>query len=251
VSSSRSLIPLFLGLALLVGWIVSPLERSIAKRLGQQSEVESLRNLDSQFGQGLSVAILGGYRSVAANLVWLSMNQDWERRDMAGTLGKIALATAIDPRPEIFWLNGARIIANDMPTWVVGIEQSDLLAETDDGKAIASQFADRALAFLEGSRVYHSNNPKMYLEEAMILWRKADDLEGAAERFKQAIEAENPPYYAFRIYGELLVKLGRKREALEMLEAHYQTLPDNSIEAMKPVVADRIRRLKRELGDPF
>lgn len=248
MSSNRSIIPICAGLALLIGWAVAPLDRSIAERLGQNAEVETLRNLDSQFGQGLSVAILGGYRSVAANLVWLSMNQNWEQRDLAGTLGKLAFATSIDPRPELFWLNGSRIIANDMPTWVIGIDDTDLHVESAEGRAIASQFANRALGFLEGSRVYHEQNPKIYIEEAMILWRKANDLEGAVGRFEQAIRAESPPFYAHRVYGELLVKLDRKEKALKLLETHYETLPEDSIEAMKPVVADRIRNLRRELG---
>ncbi len=247
MSSNRSIIPFCAGLALLIGWAVAPLDRSIAEKLGQNSEVETLRNLDSQFGQGLSVAILGGYRSVAANLVWLSMNRNWEQRDLAGTLGKLAFATSIDPRPELFWLNGSRIIANDMPTWIVGMGNSDSLTHSTEGMAIASQFAHRALGFLEGSRVYHEQNPKIYIEEAMILWRKANDLESAVNRFERAISIKNAPYYAYRIFAELLVKLDRKEEALKLLETHYETLPDDSIEAMKPVVADRIRNLRREL----
>ncbi len=248
MNSNRSIIPICAGLALLIGWAVAPLDRSIAERLGQNTEVETLRNLDSQFGQGLSVAILGGYRSVAANLVWLSMNQNWEQRDLAGTFGKLVFVTSIDPRPELFWLNGSRIIANDMPTWVIGIDNTDLHIESAEVRAISSQYANRALGFLEGSRVYHEQNPLIYIEEAMILWRKANDLEGAVGRFEQAIRAESPPFYAYRMYGELLVKLDRKEKALKLLETHYETLPEESIEAMKPVVADRIRNLRRELG---
>ena len=248
MSSNRSIIPICAGLALLIGWAVAPLDRSIAERLGQNTEVETLRNLDSQFGQGLSVAILGGYRSVAANLVWLSMNQNWEQRDLAETLGKLVFVTSIDPRPELFWLNGSRIIANDMPTWVIGIDNTDLHIESAEVRAISSQYANRALGFLEGSRVYHEQNPLIYIEEAMILWRKANDLEGAVGRFEQAIRAESPPFYVYRVYGELLVKLDRKEKALKLLETHYETLSEDSIEAMKPVVADRIRNLRRELG---
>ena len=248
MSSNRSIIPICAGLALLIGWAVAPLDRSIAERLGQNTEVETLRNLDSQFGQGLSVAFLGGYRSVATNLVWLSMNQNWEQRDLAGTLGKLVFVTSIDPRPELFWLNGSRIIANDMPSWVIGINMANLHIESAELKAISSQYANRALGFPEGSRVYHEQNLLIYIEEAMILWRKANDLEGAVGRFEQAIRAESPPFYAYRVYGELLVKLDRKEKALKLLETHYETLPEESIEAMKPVVADRIRNFRRELG---
>ena len=90
MNSSYSILPYALLLALLLGWALSPLDRSITDQLGQRSGVQSLKDVESQFGQGLTVAVLGGYRSIAANLIWLSKNQDWEERDVAGTLGKIA-----------------------------------------------------------------------------------------------------------------------------------------------------------------
>lgn len=45
------------------------------------------------------------------------------------------------------------------------------------------------------------------------------------------------------------MELDPKEKALKLLERHYETLPKESIEGMKPVVADRIRNLSRELGD--
>ena len=250
MNSSYSILPYALLLALLLGWALSPLDRSITDQLGQRSGVQSLKDVESQFGQGLTVAVLGGYRSIAANLIWLSKNQDWEERDVAGTLGKIALATSIDPRPEMFWLNGARILANDMPTWVVGLENAEQLEITDEGRAIARQYAERALAFLEESREYQSGNPRMHIETGMIYWKKLDDLESAAASFKAAIDTGGAPYFAYRLYGDLLIELGRKHEALRLLQSHYETLPDDLLEAMKPVVGDRIRLLKRELNIP-
>lgn len=232
----------------MLGAAVSPLDRSISDALGQGSEVESLRALDSQFGQGLSVAILGGYRSVAANLVWLAKNDNWEQRDFGGTLAKIALATSIDPRPELFWLNGSRIIANDIPAWVVGDANTELLFQSDEGRGIVQDYARRALGFLSGSRPYHSENPNILLEEGMIYWRKLEDLEEAAKRIELAAQAADAPYHVFRLYGEILTRMGLKEAALEVLEAHYETLPDDSLEAMKPVVADRIRALREELA---
>ena len=249
MNSSRRLIPIAVVGALILGAVVSPLDRSISETLGQGAEVASLRGLDSQFGQGLSVAILGGYRSVAANLVWLAKNDDWERRDFSGTLAKIALATNIDPRPELFWLNGSRIIANDMPAWEVGSANADQLYETEEGKELVRAYGKRALAFLERSRPHHALNPEILLEEGMIHWRKLDDLEAAAERILAATRGENAPYYIFRLYGEILERMGEKEKALRFLEAHYLTLPDDSYEAMKVVVGNRIRALRAELAN--
>jgi len=143
VNSNYSIIPFCIAIALAIGWVVSPLDRSISEALGQRAEVESLRQLDSQFGQGLSVAVLGGYRSVTANMVWLSKNRNWEKRDLVGTFAKIGLVTSIDPRPEIFWLNGARIIANDMPAWVVGDRNTNQLASTEEGKSLINTLNER------------------------------------------------------------------------------------------------------------
>lgn len=247
MNSSYSVLPFAILLALLLGWAVSPLDRSIESQLGQRSDVQSLKDIESRFGQGLTMAILGGYRSIAANLIWLSKNQDWEQRDVAGTLAKIALATSIDPRPEMFWLNGARILANDMPTWVVGLSNAEQLEYTDAGRAIVKQYAERALAFLEEGREYQRDNPRIHIEAGMIYWKKLGDVERAAQSFRAAIDTQKAPYFAYRLYGDLLIELDRKREALNMLEDHYETLPDGVLEAMKPVVSDRIRLLKREL----
>ena len=84
----------------------------------------------------------------------------------------------------------------------------------------------------------------------MIYWKKLDDLESAAASFKAAIDMGGAPYFAYRLYGDLLIELGRKHEALRLLQSHYETLPDDLLEAMKPVVGDRIRLLKRELNIP-
>ena len=134
-----------------------------------------------------------------------------------------------------------------MPAWVVGDRNTNHLASSEAGREIARQYARQAIAFLEKSRTHHSDNPEIYLEEAMIYWLKLDDLEQAAERVLRATQATNPPYHAFRIYGEMLTRMGRNREALDFLERHYETLPDDSVEAMKNVVGERIRSLRRGL----
>ena len=77
----------------------------------------------------------------------------------------------------MFWLNGARILANDMPTWVAGLDNAEQLEITDEGRTIARQYAERALAFLEESREYQSDNPRMHIERGMIYWKKLDDVE--------------------------------------------------------------------------
>ncbi len=205
------------------------------------------RDLSGNVGQGLSLAVLGGYRSAVANLVWLDMNSSWERRDLDATLARIRLATTIDPRPEIFWLNGSRVIANDMPAW--GNTEQTRLNPVYKGseQEIKERFALRALEFLNKGREQQPENPALLIETAMIVWRKLGDLESAADLFLEATRLPRAPYYSHRIYAELLLKLGRKQDALEFLERHYADLPEDDLQAMKPVVAQRIVELRESL----
>lgn len=203
-------------------------------------------SLSGSVGQGLSLAVLGGYRSAAANLVWLDMNASWERRDFDGTLTRIELASTIDPRPEIFWLNGARIIANDMPSWGTSDGGGENMNPSFDGTSeeIVRRFGTRALGYLEKGRLHQPESSALVIEQAVICWRKLDDLERSAALFLEATTLPGAPYYASRIYAEILIKLGREQEALDFLVKHYQTLPEDDLMAMKPIVAERIATLR-------
>jgi hypothetical protein len=57
------------------------------------------------------------------------------------------------------------------------------------------------------------------------------------------------PYYAARIYAELLVGLGREAEALAWLERQLVTLPANDPAARREVVVERIQWLKVRVGE--
>lgn len=86
---------------------------------GMRAREPALR-LDSAglaLGQGVTLALLGGFRALVADMTWIRMYVGWEKRDLVGTDTLVRLVTALDPRPVYFWLNGARIIAYDAPVW--------------------------------------------------------------------------------------------------------------------------------------
>src|SRR4051812_38609326 len=71
--------------------------------------------------EGLSVGVLGGFRALAADLVWLRAYVAWERHDAAATEALIKLTTTLDVRCLRFWISGARIMAYEIPNWRVEI----------------------------------------------------------------------------------------------------------------------------------
>ncbi|MBI3885330.1 MAG: hypothetical protein HY302_06325, partial [Opitutae bacterium] len=88
----------------------------------------------------------------------------------------------------------------------------------------------------------------LQVEGATIHWRQRHDLVAAADAFLRAAELPGAPFYAGRIYAELLVALGRKREARDWLRAWLPRLPADQPAARVGVVAARLAELDRELA---
>lgn len=240
----------FLG-SVVAGWITAPL-RNKAARIEEadrgRSDRQSLASLSGGLGGGLTLATLGGYRTITANLVWISMYGDWQYRRLPEVLSKMKLAVSLNPDSEFFWIDGARIIANDLPVWEVGDEKMETLFRTEEGIAVRKDYGRRALRFLESAPEYLQNRAAVLVEMGTIAWKKLDDLPLAIDYFQAASLTENAPFYVFRVYAELLVLNGETKRALDVLEAHFATLPENDPRAMRLFVAGRIRDLKQALG---
>jgi hypothetical protein len=194
-------------------------------------------------GQGGALALLGGMRSMLASGCWLRTNLAWEKRDLAGTTSLIDLTVAADERPLYFWLNGARIMANDMPEW----RMTSLAPKAYRAVANEEQ-AQLALRFLEKGLRWHGADAAIYVEMANIHLRRRGDLEAAAHFYRLAAEQPGAPYYAARIYGELLRELHRPAEALAWLRQTLPALPRDDPMAARDLVEARIKSLERELA---
>lgn len=227
-------LPLFALLA--VGWAIQPLQNRLAAPRLQPTQAVQFS------GNGL-MGVLGGMRSVVAGGLWLRTYQAWERRDAAGMTALLKLTVAADERPPYFWLNGARMLAYDVPVWacVPGDPESVRRRAMTDGAATACAF------LAEGRRV-HPDSPGFLVEMANIQLRAGGDREKAAALFRQAAELPGAPYYAARIHGELLRELRQPREALAWLRQILPGLPADDPAACREVVEQRIKALEAELG---
>ncbi|MGB0185037.1 MAG: hypothetical protein ACPF9Q_06355, partial [Opitutales bacterium] len=97
-------------------------------------------SLDESVGQGVVLGVLGGLRSLVADFAWLELNRKWEARDRAGLGAMIQLVTSIDPRPEFFWINSARMIGYDVPHWRIAEAGGyGLVPETEQAAINAEQ----------------------------------------------------------------------------------------------------------------
>ena len=194
--------------------------------------------------------MLGGFRTLAADLAWLRGYHAWEMRDAVATEAMLWLATSLDGRVLPFWLNGARMIAYDFPAWQIQEAGGSHGLSLQQQSTIGEVHARRAIAFLAEGMADHPANAALWVERANIELHRLKDPGAAAASYRRAAELPGAPYYAARLYAELLRRLGQKAEALAWLTGLYPTLPPQLEAAGASVVLQRIRQLETELSIP-
>jgi tetratricopeptide (TPR) repeat protein len=238
------------GLSLLLlfttGWILSPVEDKVWEEIKENVSPAELKATHSQTGQGLMMATLGGFRSIVADIQWLSTMVAWEREDKDKTIAQIQFTVTIDPRPTFFWLNGARMMAYDMRHWNKAQHQTP-----ESFKMQSDELAKSAIQFLELAQQYHPDNPLFIIEIGHIYLNRLEDFGAAAHYYLKAYtQYEDTPYYVGRLHAQLLQKMGKHQEAYDFLTSIYADLPSEDFYSHKPIVLERIRRLERKLKIP-
>ncbi len=234
---------LAIGILLITGIAAKPLERQLQAVTSETRPRLQLEDLEQGAGQGLIFAVLGGVRTLVADILWLKTMIVWESENLEKTHSLIQFTTTVDPRPKFFWINGARIIANDMPHWEAA--QGNTPEQT---KRNTVALAHSAIALLEKAKPHHDDKPDILLEIGNIHLTRLRDARSAAEMYRKAyIEHESTPYYVARLYGQLLRRMGRNEEAYKFLTELHSTLPDGIVYAQKNTVLRRIRQLEKTL----
>ncbi|MGJ8651640.1 MAG: tetratricopeptide repeat protein [Opitutaceae bacterium] len=210
----------------------------------------NLEEVEGALGQGLIVGVLGGFRTIMADFLWIRTNTIWQKRDRVKLDAMVHLVTTLDPRPDVFWINGSRMIAYDVPNWRIDEEGGHFAVPESRKIELDIEQAEQAFALLERAREFHPDNPKLALEIAQIYLNRLKDTPRAAEWFLKASEMPGAPYYAARIHAELLRKQGKNQEAYTFLKNLHQTLPDDPF-AQKEILLERIRELEEQLKVPF
>lgn len=244
----RSVVVVLLTLILL-GWVTRPLEAPAWKVVRAGQPEMNLKAIEGALGQGLIVGVLGGFRAIMADFLWIRANTIWERRDRVKLDAIIRLVTTLDPRPDFFWTNAARMTAYDVPNWRIREEGGYTTVPKIRQQAIDREQAEQAFAMLERAREFHPDKAGLYLETAQIYLNRLKDVENAAVWFLKAMQQPDAPYYAARIYGELLRRQGKDAEAYAFLKELHTSLPDDPY-AQKGIVIERIRELEKELKIP-
>ncbi len=222
------------------------------------------RQLRDELGQGLTIGVLSGMRSVVADLLWLNVTLAWEQQQWFKMGGYINLCTALQPRSLVFWDIGGWQLA-----WNVSVAAAhDPKQPSDLRRLKASRF------WIEkGREVYQrgiENNPEHfklwadlallhqmrladYEERARLHEAAARDYRKAAYYYEQANLRPDVPAFYERFPAYMYEKAGDDRDAYATWRSIWSRL--TPAERLQPAhaadkVESSIRRLEKKLSIP-
>jgi tetratricopeptide (TPR) repeat protein len=240
------LVALFLGLwaPVKVAW-----EKEIARQqdILQYKGATMSRALSDQLGQGLTIGVLGGLRSVVADFVWLKVTVDWENEDWFDMMACIKICTTLEPRAPIFSTMGGWELA-----WNASIGSESDITQKDPMKRLkASRFwIDRGLdVFKRGIE----NNPdywRLWYYTGLCYDQRLHDYDNAAYYYQKASEVPDAPIYVERFSAIMFDRQHGKDP--EKAYARWKTLwerltPEERTQKIHE--PDRIEKEIRELED--
>lgn len=214
-------------------------------RGAQIVEIEaSLGAIVERGGAGAIWGVLGGFRSIVADMVFLRSYVVWEESKLAeyDALGR--LAVSIDPRPEIFWRYAATTLAFDMPVWRIRQTGGENVVPIGVQTRIRTEQMERAVAFLQEGRELFPDASFFPIEMGKIVLTASGDHDRAAELFLAAWEMEDAPPFIGRLLSRVLESAGRIDEALALMRADLDHLDPDDPESFIPLVHQRIAELE-------
>ncbi|MGF1448800.1 MAG: tetratricopeptide repeat protein [Opitutales bacterium] len=246
-----------LAVFFLSGLASYPLERSAWKRVSANLNELRVEDLENALGQGVVLGVLGGFRTLIADLLFIELSVHWQQKDWAKVEALVPVVTSVDPRSHFFWLNTSRMVAYDIPVWRIRQQNatfrdggSDRRLTPEEEFIITREQAAKAIEILERGLLYHPNDARLLQDIASTHLNKLGDQATAAEYYLKAWRGENRRFFHARLHAQLLANLGRNAEALAFLREHYEEIPKDHPFSRPAVVLERIRQLESVLNVP-
>jgi len=199
--------------------------------------------LREQIGQSAFIAVLGGFRSVIADLLFIDAYSAWERTDWTYLLLRLRQATELQPRAILFW---------EMAGWHMAWNAGTAALE-DDSKSPAARrrlqhdYLELGEDFLVRGIAHNPERPELYEALARLCRDKFHDHARAAENFEKASRFPGHASYDERFSAyELSYCEGREREAYARLRTLYQRGENQRL----PRLLNQLRAMEERLKIP-
>ncbi len=200
-------------------------------------------DLRERVGQTAFIAILGGFRSVVADLLFIDAYFAWERVDWSHLLLRLRQVTMLQPHVTMFWDIAAWHMAWNAST----AASNDTSLSPAGRKRLQREYIELGRDFLERGVANNPKNPQLYEALARLYRDKLNDHAQASENFLKASRLPNCAAYDERFAAyELSYCEGREREAYDYLRALY----DRGEKERLPTLIARLHLLEEKLNIP-
>jgi hypothetical protein len=235
----------FVAILALIVVVFLPTKLKLESDLARQRLATGPLNIDirERIGQTAFVAVLGGFRSVIADLLFIDAHAAWERTDWTHLLLRLRQSTALQPHAIMFW---------DIAGWHMAWNAS-IAAENDESQPpVARQRSSREYIelgrdFLNRGIANNPQKPQLYEALARLQRDRLHDHAGAAENFYKASQLPGCAAYDERFSAyELSACTGREREAYERLRVLYLRGEKERL----PALIARLKKLEQTLNIP-
>jgi len=172
-----------------------------------------------QVGQGLSLALLGGFRALVADLLWIAAHGAWEEKRWFTMRQDFEAVTMLQPHAMFFW---------DLASWHLAWNAS-YAAFTDPAEPrLAIRLRNQRLWIQAGRELLErgiANNPdrfELYEKLGWMLKQKAQDTCGAADAALAAVKRCQSWQrdYLQRLAGYWLEECAREKNPARLREAY-------------------------------
>ena len=180
------------------------------------------KELEPTLGQGVLLGVLGGLRTVVADIAWIRSYVFWERRDRPGCEALMRTACTLDPHARYFWENTGLRIGLDMAHWEIRRRGGYAKVPAETQERLFRQYGRRGLDVLEEGMAYARSRTSLLLAAGFLAEGKLKDLRLAADYYRQAAEAPDAPWYAARICADFDWGAGRKTEAYHWYRNYWE-----------------------------
>ncbi|MBI5685835.1 MAG: hypothetical protein HZC54_12245 [Verrucomicrobia bacterium] len=250
------LIPLVLLAAALVKM---PFEASMAADRPHTAGVGLNLKTREMIGQGMSLALLGGFRALVADFLWISAHAAWEQNRWFTMRQHFEVVTTLQPRAILFW---------DMASWHLAWNASHAALHDPNEPRLAVRLRDQrhwmraGRELLERGIANNPNNAFLHEKLAWMLHDKFQDLCGAADAALKAVQLcqDWRRGYLQRLAGYWLEDCARNVAPSRLRETYdywrqlwlreYAGKPREHWDTIDRNVSRRIMKLEEELSIP-
>ncbi|MEY3393044.1 MAG: hypothetical protein RLZZ322_1893 [Verrucomicrobiota bacterium] len=179
------------------------------------------KELEPTLGQGVLLGVLGGLRTVVADLTWIRSYVLWERKDRPGCETLMRAACALDPHSRYFWENSAYAIGFDMAHWDIRRRGGYDKVPAETQRRLFHAYARKGIALLEDGMGHAKVTTPLLLTAAQLAELKLQDHPLAIAYYRRAAEAPDGPWFAARICAQVMWEAGRQEEAYRWFRDYW------------------------------